>query len=167
MSLGINRYSITFNLKKRTRKFKNKLLAVLLDCHYDRSNDDSPDDGNAKKFRPLEMLSGILGMPVFVGWIMHYMIGIIFAFAYTYLCIFKHKISNIWHKGTVFGVIALIFAQIMMALMGMRMPMPAMEGSMMLTMIGSLMGYIIFGMAVSKTVGDTYCSSKSCEKKTA
>lgn len=119
------------------------------------------------KMSPPEMLSGMLGMPVFVGWIMHFMIGIMFAFAYTYLCIFKHKISNVWAKGAVFGVIAFIFAQIMMAIMGMMMPMPAMEGSMMLTMIGSLMGHIIFGMAVSKTVGDTYCSSKSCETKTA
>lgn len=119
------------------------------------------------KMSPPEMLSGMLGMPVFVGWIMHFMIGIMFAFAYTYLCIFKHKISNVWLKGAVFGIIAFIFAQVMMAIMGMMMPMPAMEGSMMLTMIGSLMGHIIFGMAVSKTVGDTYCSSKSCETKTA
>lgn len=119
------------------------------------------------KMSPPEMLSGMLGMPVFVGWIMHFMIGIMFAFAYTYLCIFKHKISNIWLKGAVFGVIAFIFAQIMMAIMGMMMPMPAMEGSIMLTMIGSLMGHIIFGMAVSKTVGDAYCSTKSCETKTA
>lgn len=119
------------------------------------------------KMSPPEMLSGMLGMPVFVGWIMHFMIGIMFAFAYTYLCIFKHKISNIWLKGAVFGIIAFVFAQIIMVIMGMMMPMPAMEGSMMLTMIGSLMGHIIFGMAVSKTVGDTYCSTKSCETKTA
>jgi len=118
------------------------------------------------KMSPPEMLAGILGMPVFVGWIMHFMIGIMFAFAYTYLCIFKHKISNVWLKGAVFGIIAFIFAQIMMAIMGMMMPMPTTEGSMLLTMIGSLMGHIIFGMAVSKTVGETYCSSGTCETKT-
>lgn len=117
------------------------------------------------KMSPPTMLSGMLGMPVFVGWIMHFMIGIMFAFAYTYLCIFKHKISNVWLKGVVFGIIAFVFAQIMMAIMGMMMPMPKMEGSMVLMAIGSLMGHIIFGMAVAKTVGETYCSSGTCATK--
>ena len=108
------------------------------------------------KMSPPEMLSGMLGMPVFVGWVMHFMIGIMFAFAYTYLCIFKHKISNVWLKGAVFGIIAFVFAQIMMAIMGAMMPMPKMEGSMMLTIIGSLMGHIIFGMVVSKIIGKNF-----------
>lgn len=119
------------------------------------------------KMSPPEMLAGMLGLPVFAGWLMHFMIGILFAFAYTYLCIFKWKISNVWLKGAVFGIIAFVFAQIMMAIMGAIMPMPKMEGSMMLTMIGSLMGHILFGMAVSKTVGNAYCADKVCETKTA
>lgn len=117
------------------------------------------------KMSPPNMLAGMLGMPIFVGWIMHFMIGIIFAFAYTYLCIFKQKISNVWLKGAVFGIIAFVFAQIMMGIMGMMMPMPKMEGSMVLMAMGSLMGHIIFGMAVSKTVGETYCNSGTCETK--
>ena len=119
------------------------------------------------KMSPPEMLSGILGMPIIIGWIMHFMIGITFAFAYTYLCIFKHRIKNVWLKGAVFGVIAFVFAQIMMGIMGTMLPMPKMEGSMTLTFIGSLMGHIIFGMAVAKTVGDTYCANNSGETKTA
>lgn len=118
------------------------------------------------KMSPPNMLAGMLGMPVFVGWLMHFMIGIVFAFAYTYLCIFKHKISNVWLKGAVFGIIAFVFAQIMMGLMGMMMPMPKMEGSMMAMMMGSLMGHIIYGMTVAKVVGKAYCSDKSCETKT-
>ena len=114
------------------------------------------------KMSPPEMLSGILGTPIFVGWIMHFMIGIIFAFAYTYLYISKCKITNKWIRGAVFGIIAFVFAQIIMAVMGTIMPMPKMEGSMMLTVIGSLMGHIIFGMTISKTMGNTYCSSKTC-----
>lgn len=118
------------------------------------------------KMSPPKMLAGILGMPVFVGWLMHFMIGIIFAFVYTYLCIFKHKIKNVWLKGAVFGIIAFVFAQLMMAIMGMMMPMPTMEGSMVLTAIGSLMGHIIFGMAVAKTVGETYCMNNLRAAKT-
>lgn len=119
------------------------------------------------KMSPPEMLAGMLGMPVFVGWIMHFMIGIMFAFAYTYLCIFKHKISNVWLKGAVFGVVVFVFAQVMMAIMGMIMPMPKMEGSMIPMMVGSLMGHIIFGMTVAKVVGNAYCADKTCETKTA
>ena len=117
------------------------------------------------KMCPPEMLSGMSGMPVFVGWIMHFMIGIVFAFAYTYLCIIKWKFNNVYLKGAAFGIVAFIFAQIMMKMMGMMIPMPKMKGSLMLTIMGSLMGHIIFGMAVAKTVGNSYCDDKSCETK--
>lgn len=117
------------------------------------------------KMSPPQMLAGMLGMPVVVGWIMHFMIGIIFAFAYTYVIAPKVKVSNHFIKGALFGVIAFIFAQIMMGIMGMIMPMPKMEGSMILTAMGSLIGHIIFGMAVAKTVGETYCNSGNCETK--
>ena len=83
---------------------------------------------------------------------MHFMIGIIFAFSYTYLFAPKVKIGNLFLKGAVFGFVVFIFAQIMLAIMGAMLPMPEMEGSMILTMIGSIMGHIIYGMAVSKTV---------------
>jgi len=118
------------------------------------------------KMSPPKMLAEMLGMPIFVGWIMHFMIGIVFAFAYTYLHLFKHKISNVWLKGVVFGIIAFVFAQVMMRVMGMMMPIPKMEGSMVLMAIESLMGHIIFGMAVAKTVGETYCNSRTCKTKT-
>jgi hypothetical protein len=104
------------------------------------------------KMSPPDMLAGMMGIPIIVGWIMHFMIGIIFAFAYTYLFAPKVKISNIFLKGAVFGFVVFIFAQIMIAIMGAMLPVPNMEGSMMLIMIGSIMGHIIYGMAVSRTV---------------
>lgn len=104
------------------------------------------------KMSPPDMLAVMMGMPVIVGWVMHFMIGIIFAFAYTYLFAPKVKINNLFVKGAIFGFVVFIFAQIMMAIMGAMLPMPKMEGSMMLMMVGSIMGHIIYGMAVSKTV---------------
>ncbi len=104
------------------------------------------------KMSPPNMLAGMMGMPIAVGWVMHFMIGIIFAFAYTYLFAPKVKIGNIFLKGAVFGFVVFIFAQIMMAIMGAMLPMPKMEGSMFLTMIGSSMGHVIYGMAVARTV---------------
>ncbi len=104
------------------------------------------------KMSPPDMLAGTMGMPIAVGWVMHFMIGIIFAFAYTYLFAPKVKISNLFLKGAVFGFAVFIFAQIMMAVMGAMLPMPKMEGSMIMMMIGSFIGHIIYGMGVSKTV---------------
>jgi len=104
------------------------------------------------KMSPADMLAGMMGMPVMAGWIMHFMIGVIFAFAYTYFFAPKVRISNLFLKGVVFGFVVFIFAQIMMTIMGAMLPMPKMEGSMMQMMIGSIMGHIIYGMAVSKTV---------------
>ena len=104
------------------------------------------------KMSPPAMLANMLDMPLVVGWVMHFMIGVIFAFAYTYLFAPKVKINNLFVKGAVFGFVVFIFAQIMLAIMGAMLPMPKMEGSMILMMIGSIMGHIIYGMAVSKTV---------------
>lgn len=103
------------------------------------------------KMSPPDMLAGMMGMPIIAGWVMHFMIGIIFAFAYTYLFAPKVKISNLFLKGAVFGFVVFIFAQIMLAIMGAMFPMPKMEGSIMLIMMGSIIGHIIYGMAVSKT----------------
>ncbi len=116
------------------------------------------------KMSPPAMLSGMLGMPMLVGWIMHFMIGIMFALAYTYLCNSRVRIQNIWLRGAVFGFMVFIFAQIMMAMMGMMTPMPDMDGSMLM---GSLMGHIIYGMTVAQVVGSTYCSDKSLGMKSA
>ena len=104
------------------------------------------------KMSPPDMLAGMMGMPIIVGWVMHFMIGIIFAFAYTYLFAPKVKISNLFLKGATFGFVVFIFAQIMLAIMGVMLPIPKMEGSIMLIMTGSIIGHVIYGMAVSKTV---------------
>lgn len=52
-------------------------------------------------------------------------------------------------KGAIFGFVVFIFAQIMMAIMGMILPMPPMEGGMVLMMVGSIIGHIIFGIIVA------------------
>lgn len=102
------------------------------------------------KMNPPQMLSMMMGIPIVVGWLMHFMIGIIFAMAYAFFFInlIKKVNSNIL-KGAIFGFAVFIFAQIMMAIMGMMMPMPPIEGSMLLMMVGSIMGHIIFGITVA------------------
>ncbi len=107
------------------------------------------------EMNPPEMLSGMMGMPIAVGWLMHFMIGIIFALAYAFFFInVVKKINNNILKGAIFGFVVFIFAQIMMAIMGMIFPMPPMEGSMVLIMVGSIVGHIIFGIIVALFVKD-------------
>lgn len=102
------------------------------------------------KMNPPQMLSMMMGFPIIFGWLMHFMIGIIFAMIYAFFFInLIKKVSNNIFKGAIFGFAVFIFAQIMMAIMGMMFPMPPMEGSMLLMMIGSIMGHIIFGITVA------------------
>lgn len=108
------------------------------------------------KMSPPEMLSVMLGVPIFIGWLMHFMVGIIFALAYTYFFVLIRKINNVYLKGAVFGILVFVFAQIMLAVMGSILPMPDMQGSPLLITIGSLIGHIVFGLGVSKTVGTDY-----------
>ena len=112
----------------------------------------APMMGMPKMSAP-HMLSGMLDVPIAVGWVLHFMIGTIFAFSYAYFFINAlKKVSSPILKGAIFGFTVFIFAQIMMAIMGMMMPMPAMEGIMMLMMIGSIMGHIVFGITVALLV---------------
>ncbi len=106
------------------------------------------------KMSPPEMLSMMTGFPIIVGWLMHLMIGIIFAMAYAFLFIkVVKKVGNNILKGAIFGFAVFIFAQIAMAIIGaMRGGMPPMEGSMMLIMIGSIMGHVIYGIVVAMFV---------------
>ena len=105
------------------------------------------------KISPPDMLAGMLGLPVFVGWVMHFMIGIIFAMAYAFFFIkVVKKVNNNILKGAIFGFVAFIIAQITLAIMGAAFPMPQMEGSMILNLTGSLMGHVVFGITLALVV---------------
>lgn len=100
------------------------------------------------KMSPPAMLSGMLGVPIIVGWIMHFMIGITFALSYVFvISSYLKRISSKMINGALFGIIIFLFAQIMMFLMKSIMGgMNTTEGSMALMMIGSIMGHIVYGV---------------------
>jgi len=104
------------------------------------------------KMNSADMLAGMMGVPVIVGWMMHFMIGVVFAASYVYIFHPKVNIGSKALKGAIFGFAVFVFAQITMAMMG-GMPKP--EGSMMLMMIGSIMGHVVFGIAVSLLVKES------------
>ncbi|MBK5213833.1 MAG: hypothetical protein JJE55_09270 [Flavobacteriaceae bacterium] len=99
------------------------------------------------KMSPPAMVAGMLGMPMLVGWVMHFMIGIVYAFVYVYLFNPKVKIASTLLSGLVFGFLAFVFAQIMMAIMGMS---PA-EGSKVMLLMATLIGHLVFGLGVAFT----------------
>lgn len=105
------------------------------------------------KMNPAEMLAGMMGAPIMVGYLLHCMIGVIFASAYVYLFNPKVRIRNKFFKGLVFGFTVFVFAQVMMWLVGMIKPMPMM-GDKMLIMIGSLVGHLVYGVVVALIVAN-------------
>lgn len=104
------------------------------------------------KMNPAEMLSGMMGVPLMVGYLMHCMIGIIFAAAYGYLFNSKVRIQSKLVKGSLFGFAVFIFAQVMIFIIGKLMPMPMAEDNMMLIMLGSLIGHLVYGIVVALIV---------------
>lgn len=114
--------------------------------------------GMPKMSQP-KMLSGMMGLSIALGWVMHFMVGIVFAVVYIYLYDPLLRIANTYLKGAIFGIIVFIFAQVMMAIM----PVPPIEGSMLAIVLGGLMGHIIFGMVVSLTAGNSHSSKVSCK----
>lgn len=106
------------------------------------------------KMSPPDMLAGMMGFPIAVGWIMHFMVGVVFALMYSLALVNLIKLENVFIKGAVFGFIVFVFAQIMMAVMGAMFPMPKPEGSMALMMTGSIIGHVIYGAVTAKVIGD-------------
>ncbi len=106
------------------------------------------------KMNAATMLSMMMGVPVLIGWGIHFMIGIIFALAYTFLFVpILKKVNNRIVKGTIFGLAVFVFAQVMMAVMGAIFGgMSSPEGRMLLVLLGGIIGHIIYGIVVSLLV---------------
>ena len=104
------------------------------------------------KMNPAEMLSGMMGVPVIAGYLIHFMIGVIFAAAYVYLFNPKVRIQSKLVKGILFGFAVFIFAQLMLFIIGKMMPMPMPQDNMMLMMLGSLIGHLVYGIVVALVV---------------
>ncbi|NOY49683.1 MAG: DUF1440 domain-containing protein [Chlorobi bacterium] len=100
------------------------------------------------KMNPADMMSGMMGVPLAMGWLIHFIVGVIFALAYSFLLqALLSKLDNKVLKGTVFGFAVFVFAQIMMQLIGaMTDGIPKPTGNMMTLVIGSIIGHIVYGV---------------------
>ena len=106
------------------------------------------------KMNPAEMLTMMMHIPLAMGWVLHFFIGITFALMYA--LIFAKLLKRIRShllKGIIFGLVAFLIAQIAMTVMGPLFgDMPPVEGGMILMAMGSILGHIIFGIVVAYIV---------------
>ena len=98
------------------------------------------------------MLSTMFGGNLLMGWIMHFMIGIILAINYSVVFYSNYRINPIWLRGAIFGIIPWLMAQlfvmpIMNMMNGMSFSSGLFSGSIMMAM-ASLFGHLIFGAVV-------------------
>jgi hypothetical protein len=107
----------------------------------------APIMGMPKMSAP-EMLAGMMGMSLSIGWMMHLMIGIIFGIIYATL-FFKYmsKLKSKPYRGLVYGFIVFIVAQMAMAMAGKCILCMPDKG--MLMAMGSLMGHLFYGVTLS------------------
>jgi len=103
------------------------------------------------KMSPPAMVSGMMGMPIAVGWMMHFMIGIVFAASYIYFFQLKLPIRGKVLKGVVFGIIIAFFAKIGMTVLGAMTGngVPESEGSMVPMIMALVLGHVVFGIVVA------------------
>jgi len=97
-----------------------------------------------------KMLAGFMGIPVTMGWVMHFVIGIMIAAGYVIFLKDRLPGSDIV-KGLVYSLIPFIMAQVaVMPMMGAgffstNTPVP------MMMVMGSLIGHLVYGGALSAT----------------
>lgn len=101
---------------------------------------------------PWKLLSGAMGVSIIVGWVLHFVMGILFALGYSYVFALRINIQNTWVKGVLFGIAAVVVAQIGMKILGTIFEMPPMDGTMPMRLIAMLVGHIVFGLVTVKTI---------------
>lgn len=98
-----------------------------------------------------KMLAGFMHLPVAVGWITHFMIGIVLAGGYVLFFQQAIRVNSIL-KGALYSLIPFFMAQlIVMPMMGAGLFSANTPAPMMMVM-GSLIGHLVYGVALGWTV---------------
>ena len=98
------------------------------------------------------MLSGFMQVPIIVGWLAHFMIGIVFALVYAY-GFAKRLPGSPAARGALYGLFPFLMAQIaVMPMMSMGLFTSNAPNALMLV-LGSLMGHLVYGAVVGAIYG--------------
>ncbi len=101
------------------------------------------------KMSPPAMLADMMKIPVVAAWVLHFMIGIVFAFLYIFIISkYLNKVNNSILKGVIFGILAFIIGQILIIVLGKLFYMPPSVDNIMFMMIGSILGHVVFGISI-------------------
>jgi uncharacterized membrane protein YagU involved in acid resistance len=93
------------------------------------------------------MMAGFIGIPVWSGWVMHLMIGIIWAIVYVFLVRDRFTLSPAF-KGMLFAILPWMLMQLMvMPMMGMGVFSANSQEPMKMVM-GTLMGHLVYGLVL-------------------
>lgn len=97
----------------------------------------------------IEMLSKTVDGSIATGWVIHFTIGIFFAFIYILILNKKLPIENKIFRGMVFGFIIFLFAQVVLAIMEAVGTIPVTPGNRMFPlMFGSILGHFTYGASL-------------------
>lgn len=98
------------------------------------------------------MLSGFMGVPAFVGWLAHLMIGSVLALLYVYVFVEKLP-GKPWVKGALYGLAPWFLLQVMVnPIMGAGVFALKTEAPMLM-IVGSLMGHLVYGAVLGAVYG--------------
>ena len=102
---------------------------------------------------PAEMISSMLGVPIVAGWVILFLVGIAVAFSYPDHFTKYSRQSNPLANGILFGLSIFIVVEIIIfAIAAIKGPMPTFDKAMILPMVGFLVAYILYGIAVALIV---------------
>ncbi|MBS3912983.1 MAG: hypothetical protein KG003_00635 [Bacteroidetes bacterium] len=102
------------------------------------------------EMNPPKMMAGIMHQSLFVGWIIHLMIGIVFTITFRLIYNWKLQSKSWYMNGLLFGILAWVLGQIGFGVIGAVVGMPApRDGSMGLMMAGSVITHLFFGFCVA------------------
>ncbi|MBK6680179.1 MAG: hypothetical protein IPN18_03750 [Ignavibacteriales bacterium] len=105
------------------------------------------------KMNPAEMISSMLGVPIVAGWVILFLVGIAVAFSYPDHFTKYSRQSNPLANGILFGLSIFIVVEIIIfAIAAIKGPMPTFDKAMILPMVGFLVAYILYGIAVALIV---------------
>ncbi len=93
------------------------------------------------------MMAAFMGIPVWLGWAMHLMIGIVWAMVYVFLVKDRLTLSPAI-KGMLFALLPWILMQLMvMPMMGMGL-FSANAPNQVMMVLGTMMGHLVYGLVL-------------------
>ena len=92
----------------------------------------------------LGTMNPMMELPYFVGWMMHFVIGIMLTYIYAAFLIDKLPAEG-WMQGAIYSIIPFLVMQMMLAPM---MGMPFFSGGEIMAIMGSLLAHLAYGSAM-------------------